>query len=108
MEKTRVALLGAGFIAEIHLESYKRFVPDAQVVAVYARDAKKAEAFALRHGIPASYDNLDKLLEEVPCEVVDICLPNYLHHEVCLKAARAVFCHGRMAGHPSGEGRQHV
>ncbi len=89
MEKTRVALLGAGFIAEIHLESYKRFVPDAQVVAVYARDAKKAEAFALRHGIPASYDNLDKLLEEVPCEVVDICLPNYLHHEVCLKAARA-------------------
>ena len=38
MSKTKVALLGAGFIADIHLESYHRFVPDAEVVAVYTRN----------------------------------------------------------------------
>src|SRR6185369_4098622 len=32
--KTKIVLLGAGFIADIHLESYHRFVPDAEVVAV--------------------------------------------------------------------------
>ena len=33
MQKTKVAILGAGFISEIHLESYHRFVPEAEVVA---------------------------------------------------------------------------
>lgn len=31
MSKTKVALFGAGFIADIHIESYHRFVPDAEV-----------------------------------------------------------------------------
>lgn len=87
MEKTRIALLGAGFIAQIHLESYQRFVPDAEVVAVYARDAQKARAFAEKHGICASYDNLDALFAEARFDVVDICLPNHLHHAACMKAA---------------------
>jgi predicted dehydrogenase len=89
MGKTRVAILGAGFIANIHLESYSRFVPDAEVVAVYSHTADKAQSFARAHGIPAWYDNFDKLLAEAPVDVVDIGLPNYLHHEVCMKAARA-------------------
>lgn len=89
MSKTKVALLGTGFIANIHMESYMRFVPDAQVVAVYSRDGKKAAAFAKEHGIPQSFDNIDTLLKEADCEVVDICLPNYLHHKACMAAARA-------------------
>ena len=42
MEKTKVILLGTGFIANIHMESYNRFVPDAQIVAVYGRNPEKA------------------------------------------------------------------
>ena len=30
------------------------------------------------------------LLEKEDVEVVDICLPNYLHYEMCLKAAKAM------------------
>ena len=37
MDRTKVAVLGAGFIADIHLESYHRFVPEAEVVAVSAK-----------------------------------------------------------------------
>ena len=46
MQKTKVAILGAGFIAEIHAESYRRFVPEAELVANYARAIPaKARAF---------------------------------------------------------------
>ncbi len=43
MAPTKVGILGAGFIADVHLESYTRFVPDAQVTAVYSRTKERAE-----------------------------------------------------------------
>jgi len=89
MQKTKVAILGAGFISDIHLECYHRFVPEAEVVAVYTRDAAKAKAFAEKHHLPAWYDDMDKLINDSGCEVVDICLPNYLHATATLKAAAA-------------------
>jgi myo-inositol 2-dehydrogenase / D-chiro-inositol 1-dehydrogenase len=89
MQRTKVAILGAGFITDIHMESYHRFVPEADVVAVYARKIEKAKAFAEKHGIPKWYDDLDKAINDSGCEVVDICLPNYLHAEATLKAAAA-------------------
>jgi hypothetical protein len=30
MQKTKVAIIGAGFITNIHMESYHRFVPEAE------------------------------------------------------------------------------
>ncbi|MBS1508696.1 MAG: Gfo/Idh/MocA family oxidoreductase [Bacteroidetes bacterium] len=89
MKRTKVAILGAGFITDIHLESYHRFVPEAEIVAVYARNAAKAKAFADKHHIPQWFDNLDDAINKSGCEVVDICLPNYLHAEATLKAAAA-------------------
>jgi myo-inositol 2-dehydrogenase/D-chiro-inositol 1-dehydrogenase len=89
MHRTKVAILGAGFITDIHMESYQRFVPEAEVVAVYARYAEKAKAFAEKHHIPAWYDDLDEIIQHSGCEVVDICLPNYLHAMATLKAAAA-------------------
>lgn len=87
--KTKVAILGAGFITDIHMESYHRFVPDAEVVAVYARKAERAAAFAAKYGIEQHYSDLDAVINDSGCEVVDICLPNYLHAEATIKAAKA-------------------
>ena len=89
MEKTKVAVLGSGFIANIHLESYTRFVHDAEVAAIYGRNRERAEALAKQYGVPRVYDDLDKLFEECEVDVADICVPNYLHHDVCMKAAEA-------------------
>src|SRR5690349_561106 len=89
MQPTRVAILGAGFISEIHVESYQRFVPEAEVVAVYSRTASRAEAFAKKHDIPRSFTSVEDLIAESGCDIVDICLPNVLHHRVTLAAARA-------------------
>jgi len=89
MTKTKVALLGAGFIADIHMESYHRFVPDAEVVAVFTRKPERAAAFAKKHAIPKGVSDLDQAITESGCELVDICLPNFLHHRAVLTAARA-------------------
>ena len=89
MQRTKVAILGAGFITDIHMESYHRFVPEAEVVAVYARNGEKAKAFAEKYTIPQWYDDIDAILEKSGCEVVDICLPNYLHATTAIKAAEA-------------------
>lgn len=89
MSKTRVALLGSGFIADIHLEGYHRFIPEAEVVAVYSRNTQHVKAFAEKHNIPKWYTDIDELLKTTDCEVVDICLPNFLHAEATIKAAKA-------------------
>jgi predicted dehydrogenase len=89
MSRTAVTLLGTGFIAEIHAESYRRFVPEAEVVSVYSRSPERAEAFARTHGIARSFSNVDQAITESGCEVVDICLPNDLHARTTIAAARA-------------------
>ena len=89
MEKTKVAILGAGFISDIHLECYHRFVPEAEVIAVYTREQTKAKAFAEKHKIPKYYADLDEIIKDSGCDVVDICLPNFLHANATKKAAAA-------------------
>lgn len=89
MTKTKVALLGAGFIADIHVESYHRFVPEAEVVAVFTRKPERAEAFARKHQIARWFSDLDAAISESDCDVVDVCLPNFLHHRAVVAAARA-------------------
>jgi len=89
MSKSKVAILGTGFIAHIHVECYRRFVPDAEVVAVYGRTPENTAAFAKQYGIPRHCSDIDALLSGCDIDIVDICLPNYQHHEACMKAARA-------------------
>ena len=89
MSKTRVALFGAGFIADIHAESYHRFVPDAELVAVYSRTEARARAFASKHGIGRWSTSLEESLARPDYDVADICLPNHLHARVTIAAAEA-------------------
>ena len=89
MSKTPITVLGAGFIADIHLESYRRFVPEAEVVAVYTRQPRKAEAFARKHHIPRWFSDLDAAITQSGGDMVDVCLPNFLHHRAVMAAARA-------------------
>lgn len=89
MNRTKVALLGAGFIADIHLESYHRFVPEAEVVAIYTRSPAKAEAMAKKHRIPRWFSDMEQAIEQSGCDVVDVCLPNFLHAQAVIAAARS-------------------
>ena len=87
MSRTRVFLIGAGFIADIHAESYHRFVPDAEIVGVYSRREEHARTFAGKHHIPRWSTNLEESLTREDYDVADICLPNNLHASVTIRAA---------------------
>src|SRR5437870_4747098 len=89
MSEAKVVLLGAGFIADIHIESYHRFVPDAEVVAVYARKRERAESFASKHHLHRWFTDFEQAIHESDAEVVDICLPNFLHHRAVLASVKA-------------------
>lgn len=89
MKKTRVAVLGTGFIAQIHVESYHRFVSDAEVVAVFGRRLERAEEFAKENNIPNFYDDIKELLSHEEVDVVDVCLPNYQHHFATMLALQS-------------------
>jgi predicted dehydrogenase len=89
MSRTKVVLLGAGFIADIHAESYHRFVPDAEVVGVFSRREEHAKAFAQKHHIPRWFTDVNRAIDESDAEVADICIPNNLHAATTIAAARA-------------------
>lgn len=89
MSKTRVALLGTGFIADIHAESYQRFVPEAEVVSVCSRSDERARTFAQHHKIPQCFTDVERAIEQSDCDVVDICIPNHLHARATIAAANA-------------------
>jgi len=89
MSRTRVVLIGAGFIADIHAESYHRFVPDAELAGVYSRSEAHARAFAQKHGIARWFIDLEQAIAQMDCDVVDVCLPNHLHARVTIDAVKA-------------------
>lgn len=73
----KIGLIGLGFMGKTHLEAYKK-VENAQVVAVCT-----------------SKDNYDALLTRKDIDIIDICLPTYLHEEYIIKAVSAgkhLFC----------------
>jgi len=59
------------------------------VAAVAARDKSRAEAFALRHGIPAAYGSYADLLADPDIDAIYNPLPNSLHGPWTLNAIAA-------------------
>jgi hypothetical protein len=89
MADVGVALLGCGFIAEIHADCYRRFVRDAKVEAVVGRNEEKVKAFAERFGIPRWFTDYRKALELKEVQLADVCMPNFLHAQLTVDAAAA-------------------
>lgn len=89
----RVALLGSGFIASVHMEAWKK-MDNVQVCAFFEVNPDKASEFQKKYGLP-HYDSFRTLLEREEVDIVDVCLPTFLHREYTEMAANAgkhVFC----------------
>src|SRR5579859_4391086 len=89
-KQVNVAIVGAGFIAETRARAYAGISGyDVQVVAVVSRSREHAEAYAQRHEIPFASTNLEDVLRRSEVQVVDLCVPNYLHRPMTEAAAAA-------------------
>jgi predicted dehydrogenase len=60
-----------------------------ELIAVASRDAGRAAPFAASQGIPQAFGSYDALLQAADVDVVYISLPNHLHAEWTIAAARA-------------------
>ncbi len=85
----RIGLAGAGFVADIHAHALKSLEGRAALWAVCAARQERAEAFARRHGVPQVTSSYEALLARDDIDAVDLCVPNHLHAEMAIAAARA-------------------
>lgn len=84
-KKFKVGIIGTGWIAEAHIESYKK-MPDVEVVAAADLIPGKAEAFFKKYGVPGvrCYPNHKAMLEAKAgqLDAVSVCTYN-MQHAVC-------------------------
>lgn len=88
----RVAVIGAGAIAQIaHLPALKR-LPNVEVAAICDTDSAKARALASRFGVADTSDDIEDVLRYSHADAVVLCTPNHLH-EIHVMAALAAGVH---------------
>lgn len=91
----RIGVLGAAAIVPMALTNPARSVPEANILAIAARDPKRAEALARKHKIPRAHQTYTDLLNDPDVDAIYNPLPNSLHAEWtvrALKAGKHVLC----------------
>lgn len=79
-DKFRIGIIGTGWIAESHIESYKR-MKDVKVVAMADLIDGKAEKFAEKYGIEGCkfYPDHKSMLDNEKLDAVSVCTYNVQH-----------------------------
>src|SRR6516164_6127834 len=85
----RIGTLGSSRISQRALIEPSASVAEVTVAAVAARDLPRAEAFALRHGIPKAYGSYQGMLDDPDVDAIYNPLPNSLHGPWTLRAIAA-------------------
>ena len=62
---------------------------NSQLMAVASRNLKKSKNYAKKHNIQKAYGSYEDLLKDTEIDVIYISLPNHLHCEWTIKAAKA-------------------
>jgi hypothetical protein len=75
--RPRVAVLGAGMIAGVHVRSAR--AAGADVVGVLASSPERSRAAAGDWQVDVAYPDVDAVLNDDRVDVVHICTPNHLH-----------------------------
>ena len=100
MNKTKIAIVGAGNIAKsYHLPVYKRR-NDVEVTAIADIKFERAQKVAADFGIPKAYNCIEDMLAGSECDYVDICVWNGSHAACAVAAAqagKAILCEKPMA-----------
>jgi len=90
MPKLRLALVGYGNAANLHLPGYRQLGPErCEVVAVCGHSLERAQAYADKHAIPHAFGSLTELLASVDVDAVDLVVPNHVHRQYAIEAAQA-------------------
>src|SRR4029453_16928723 len=89
MTELRWGILSTANIADEKVIPGMRKSARSRLVAIGSRDEVRARAFAERHGIERVHGSYEALLADPGIDAVYIPLPNHLHAEWTMAAARA-------------------
>ena len=92
MEKIRVGIIGAGWIAHKMAQTLGP-LKDAEVLAIASRSEEKAKEFAAEYGISKAYGSYEALVSDPDVDLVYIATPHshhYQHTKLALEHDKAV------------------
>ena len=85
----KIGLLGAGMIGNVHVDGFLTMKSKiARFAAVCDIDATKRNEFAQKYGL-RTFSDLDEMLADPDIDVIDLCLPSFMHETFAVKIARA-------------------
>lgn len=103
-----IGVLGCGFMGKAHSNAYlqvnhffpREFQPVLKVCYGREEDSDKLKEFAGRWGYESTETDWRKIVERDDIDLIDVCVPNHMHHDVVIAAAEAgkiVFCEKPLA-----------
>ena len=101
--KTRYAVVGLGSIAQVAvLPAFRHARENSELTALVSGDERKRRALGRKYGVSTvlDYEELPELFQSGEIDAVYIALPNHLHRDHAVAAARAgihVLCEKPMA-----------
>jgi predicted dehydrogenase len=89
MSELNVGIVGLGWVAGAHIETFKT-VSGARVSGVSSRRRLDESELEATYGVPLKvYGSYEEMLADPDIDIVDICTPHHLHAEQSIAAARA-------------------
>jgi len=89
MQGHKITMLGTGLIGTFYTMVLHGQRGRDRVEMIYSRTRDRAEAFAKEWGIPRWTTSMEEAINDPGTDVVVVGLPNYLHKEAVLLAAKA-------------------
>ena len=80
----KVGIIGAGYIADYHLEILSN-IKNINVVACCDVSMQRAGSLKAKWNIPKAHDNIDEFLEQNSLDVVHVLVPPDYHYSVAKK-----------------------
>ncbi len=84
MEKIKIGIIGSGFIAEHHCYAFSQLA-DVEIVGISSILPDEAQELMEKYHIPGKPFTNYKDLLKLDCDLVSICIPNFLHREVAVE-----------------------
>jgi len=89
MPNLKVGVVGLGWVAGAHIETFKQ-IEGVEVVAIHSRRSLNEAELSNQFGIPLKvYNDYDAMLKDASLDIIDICTPHPFHAAQAIAAANA-------------------
>lgn len=87
MKKNKIAIIGAGYMAEEHIKVFKS-IKSVKISGIYSRTLSRASKLAKKYNIPYTAKNISDLYNKTKSHAVVICVSSINTKKVCLESFR--------------------